>query len=153
MANHGFVTTNKWLTQDKVKEDIEEIISRCFKNKIFLVINGDNSFSIGFEYPWNITCWFENCHKVEFRNPAPDWCWWIMFVIQNELAIKYNGLISDEGTGEEKWKGIPNKYPTFKSYLNGRFSHIKQPAKSALKLINHFLSSTAPRKVKETYKP
>lgn len=149
MANHGFVTTKKWLTGDRVEKDIKEIIEERFKNKV-PIVRTEDSFEIGFEYPWSFGCWVENCHKVEFRNPMPDWCWWVMAVIQNDLAIKYNGLISDEGVNGY-WKGVQNKYPTFRLWVKARHAHMKNPGKWILENLMLYLElySNAPDPVKE----
>jgi hypothetical protein len=152
MGNHGFVTTKKWLTGDRLEKDLKEIIEERFQNKVPYT-REDDYFEIGFNYPWKFGCWIENCHKVEFRNPNADWCWWAMAVIQNELALRYNGLISDEGVGE-KWKGVANKYPTFRNYIEARLAHMKNPTKWILKHLFLFceVHSNAPKEVKEMCK-
>ena len=115
MSNHGYVTSKRWFKADQIEEDLKEIVSRRFG---FIPIKrDDNGFAIGFGYPYEVEMWVENVHKLEFRNPMPQWCWWIQTVIQNELAIKYNGIISDEGVSE-KWKGKANKYPTYDDWLD-----------------------------------
>ncbi len=45
-------------------------------------------------------------------------------VIRNELASKYDGLISAEHEPNHSWKGIPNRFPTFVSYLENRCSRL-----------------------------
>ena len=152
MANHGFVTTKKWLTGDRVEEALKDILEERFESKIPYKRTNDY-FEIGFECPWVFGFWVENCHKLEFRHASPEWCWWVMCVIQNEFAIRYNGLISDEGV-EEKWKGEPNKYPTFRSWIAIRYRNMKNPGKWILERLALLLEgySSAPDEVKKMIK-
>ncbi len=46
-------------------------------------------------------------------------------LIQNILAHRYNGWISDEGTGDETWRGDPTKYPTYDSFLDVMTGHVE----------------------------
>jgi len=147
MSNHGYVTTKKWLKVDIIEENLKQILQNRFDGKIPYCRN-DDQFEIGFGYPWSFDMWVENVHKIEFRNPQPTWCWWIMVVIQNELAIMYNGTISDDGVNE-KWKGTPNKYPEFKDYLAVRYSHLSSPIKWFVKNIEKHAG--IPLEVKQTY--
>ncbi len=41
MANHGFITTKKWLTGDKVEEDFKQILCERFDNKTSYVRDGE----------------------------------------------------------------------------------------------------------------
>jgi len=147
MANHSFVTTRKFLKADQVEEDLKFILNKRFAGKISYTRDGEY-FEVGFEWPYHVPFWVENVHKLEFRNQVPDWCWWVQNILHNEFALLYNGWISDEGVGE-KWRGIPNKYPAFHSYLKAR----SEGHPWGLKLIGHLLKmmDNAPAEVKATY--
>jgi hypothetical protein len=41
---------------------------------------------------------------------------WTQTVVLNELAVLYDGLLSDEGV-PDIWKGNARKYPTLSSYM------------------------------------
>lgn len=148
MANHAFVTTKKWLKADRVEEDLKEILARRFNNKIPYKRDGD-TFEIGFRYPWNFPMWVENVHKLEFRHQPPDWCWWVEIVIANELALKYNGIISDEGV-DEKWAGVANKYPKYDDWLDAKHTSMPRVFKWFFKNMQKYVE--VPKEVKDTYK-
>lgn len=119
MANHSFVTTRKHYNPDKVEQDLKNILVERFSGRIPYKRDGSH-FDIGFEWPYSLSMWVENRHRLEFRNPRPDWAWWVQSVIHNEFALLYNGWISDEGV-KEKWRGEVGKFPTYKSYMYARF--------------------------------
>lgn len=130
MANHGFVTVRMKLTPERVDKDIREIVKRRFKNA--LMVEGPSLFddkkthgwmlSVKDQDNWQFSIWLSSPRKLEFRHPlGAEWLWWAqVLVMTEELAVKYHGIISDEGVGE-KWKGNPLKYPTFESWLDARF--------------------------------
>lgn len=148
MANHSFVTTRKWLKADRVEEDLKEILLKRFGNKMSYTREGDY-FVVGFDWPYEVPFWVENVHKLEFRNQMPNWCWWVQNILHNEFALLYNGWVSDEAVLPERWRGTPNKYPTFYSYLKAR----SKGHPWGLKLVGHLLKmmDNAPKQVKETY--
>lgn len=124
MANHGFVTTRRKLTWEKVDADIREINERRFDNILSIEVEKErkkNAIHYYFLAPagmheFGFSIWLVSPHKLEFRHPHSQWGWWAqVLVYTEELAAKYNGTISDEGV-EEKWKGDPKKYPTFMSW-------------------------------------
>lgn len=146
MANHGFVTTRKTLTPEMVDRDIREIVERRFKNKLEIKYDkvSENSPKKGtydiwagweFHLPipskndkrdwyYDFTAWIMSPHKLEFRHPHADWAFWAQScVLQEELAYRYNGIISDEGVSE-RWKSSPErlkKYATYRKWLEARF--------------------------------
>ena len=126
MANHAFVTSRKHFNSDQIERDIQEILTRRFKNKVGYTRQNDY-FEIGFgdkpEYPWSFTMWLASRRKLEFRHPVGDWNHWIFCVIQDEFACKYGGMISDEGV-DGRWRGDPNKYLTFKNYIDEAYAHV-----------------------------
>lgn len=111
--------------------------------------NGEH-FDVGFDYPWTVPLWVENVHKIEFRNGLHNWCWWVQNVIHNELAVLYNGWISDEGVSE-KWRGTPNKYPTFDSYLTARHAHLPLASRLLVEQMDKLARRDTPKEVRATY--
>lgn len=65
--------------------------------------------------------WLPTSRKVEIRHshhaPVSDFMWWVDASITNEIALAFDGTISDEGV-EERWKGEPDYCPHFKDYLS-----------------------------------
>ena len=81
MSNYTYIKTVRWLKEDQVEKDLQEILSRRFGNKIPYT-RKDGCFTIGFEYPWRISLWIETRHKLEARDPVPQWAYWLMVVIK-----------------------------------------------------------------------
>lgn len=50
-----------------------------------------------------------------------DWGYWFTYSIESRLCEKFGAILSDEGVSGS-WKDDPKKYPTFKSYLDERYS-------------------------------
>jgi hypothetical protein len=165
MANHGYVTTRRILTPEEVDKDIREIVERRFKGHIDvefkkLLKDPKKSSFRGYE-SWDIwalwvfspkdkkfkkesrhcfEAWIMSQRKLEFRHPHGEWAWWGQMIVQEELAYKYGGTVSDEGV-EERWKVTPEKlakYRHYKDWITHRWTwNPKQPklvAKAMIKL-------------------
>lgn len=62
---------------------------------------------------------------------------WTSTLIHNELAIRYNGLISDEGI-PDIWEGDTSKYPTYRSWVKAMHPiWMDKPTEEYLKAIEH----------------
>lgn len=165
MANHGYVTTRRHLTPEEVDQDIREIVKRRFNDIIDVRFEKNAPEPGKHEFRgtlfWNIWgCWvFEpkdeklkktsnyifgawlmSHRKLEFRHPHGDWSWWGQMIVQDELAFKYDGIISDEGV-EERWKVTQeklDKYRHYKDWVTHRWSwnpkRSKIGAKAMIKL-------------------
>lgn len=146
MGNIGSITTRRWIKVEQLADDLKAIIASKFDGK--LPIKKEFSyFTIGFEHPWCIELWLENCHRIEFRAPLPKWSWWVRCVIENELALLYNGWISDEGVSE-RWRGVPDKYPRFRDYMKAMSEGVPTLFAAAWRVIE---TQHAPKEVKATY--
>lgn len=144
MANHGFVTTRRKLTVERVDKDIREIVERRFKGLASVKLENFGppkdeherwamwDFTVPCtedlkrgRFPWGFEIWFTTPHKLEFRHSftgSQDWCSWAQCcVMEEELAKLYNGWVSDEGV-DNRWRGKPEKYPTFQSWLDILYS-------------------------------
>lgn len=150
MANHGFVTTRRILTPEVVDKDIREIVKRRFKDEVEVTLTkhsekpskhpfeGHEFWDIWalwhFEpksraikedrrHSFSFETWQMSHRKLEFRHPHGEWAWWAQMTIQNELAYKYDGTISDEGV-EERWKVTPErlkKYYHYRDWVTKRY--------------------------------
>lgn len=134
MSNTGHITTKKNLKDAQLLKDVKEIVLRRLGNKI--PVKENYNIIVGFQYPWNVELWLENKNRIGFSAPYRKWSWWVRSIIENELAVKYSGWISDEGL-EEKWHGEINKYPTFEDYIKecskGREKYYLQEWKMEMK--------------------
>lgn len=171
MANHGYVTTRRHLTPEEVDRDIREIVKRRFKDLIEVRYEktapepSTHNFR-GTDF-WNIWAlwafepkdeklkktsnyifevWIMNRRKLEFRHPHGDWSWWGQMTVQNELAYKYDGTISDEGV-EERWKVDQkklDKYRHYRDWVTKRWPRQTVAQKAARAVMARLELSTTP---------
>lgn len=114
MANHGFITTKRQLTVEKLKAALDEINKRRFRGLLELPPDGDSGFVITVKDLVERPIWVASRRKIEIRHSCGggDFAWWIDAVVLNDLALAFDGVISDEGVGD-KWRGVENKYPRY----------------------------------------
>lgn len=127
MANHGFVTSRKWFREGEIEEHLHDINQKRFKGLLKISKEEDASWTIEIGKLAYFSMWIENRNKLEFRHPYNFWMEWVMVVIQNILAHHYNGWISDEGLGEERWRGDPTKFQTYESFVDVFTEHVEDP--------------------------
>ncbi len=118
MGNICTIKSRKKLKYDQVTADLHEINRRCFKS--LLEIQEVLEFNC-----WNI-CFNGNVGFTIHKSPTykgrltlkhgRHWWTWVDVVVTNELALKYNGSITDEGVSGS-WKGEPGKYPNIRSWF------------------------------------
>ena len=138
MANHCSVKTKKLMSAKKISDLLADLNMRCFKGNLHIeYYKGENGswgpdvwdleyLSIGQSFGTRV-CWLNSNRSFEIRHGGGgDFIWWVDNVITNEVAVVFNGIISDDGV-EEKWPGVPNKYDSFKKYLYNMWKHIKEP--------------------------
>lgn len=131
MANHGYISSKKNLKKDQVYKDLQEINQRRFKGLLNIECAkgwSDNAWEISYhesgeKHLKGFTIWISSKRKLEHRH-EDFWVFYLEIVFSHELGFKYNGKISDECC-DEKWDPDPNKYPTYKSWLETRYSHLK----------------------------
>lgn len=140
MANHGFVSCKKKPTIPLIGEVIRNLNNTRFKQQLDIEEDG-GCFQVTpkfDEYAGAVTVWLASPKKIEIRHGHwRQFMWWVDASIINELALRFNGLISDEGVSE-KWQGEPNKYETYLSWLRLITAHITHPV-NLLYVIQHYL--------------
>jgi len=126
MANHGYVTSRRNFNKDQVLSDLHEINQRRFGG--LLTIENDPTTSelfILFDNYQAFSMWISSNKTLEFRHQL-GWGFYVEMIFRNELAAKYDGLISDEYDGrKEKQKADPNKYPTYRTWVEATKAHMK----------------------------
>lgn len=77
-------------------------------------------------FQWEI--FRETKRKFGGKHPRSDWGQWMMYVVQNELAFRHNGRISDEGV-QGTWKGDPTKesIASFRAWIQTRWEGCFEP--------------------------
>ena len=131
MANHGWVKSKKVIPPELVSEILDELNKKLFKGNLQIEYSISTPESPGYgEHTWVLryvseekewasrVCWLDTPKKFEMRHGGGSkFAWWIDTAILNEVAVRTNGTIYDDGD-DEKSKGVPNKFDTFKSYLD-----------------------------------
>lgn len=130
MANHGFIKTKKPLKPSDLKRLLEEINQERFCGKFKISDGGwteGKSFTVEIVEDSPAThrhFWLASPRKIEHRHgPGGDFCWWVETIFANDMAVKLNGKLSDEGVGGS-WPGEPGKWPTMKSYVEEQWEHV-----------------------------
>lgn len=119
MANHGFVTTKKKLTHARLIAIVNEINAELLGGSLKVTPYGgkEPGVSVVMDLPHNgLPIWLASSRKIEIRHQARgDVGRWIDAMLANELALRLDGTISDEGVSD-KWKGEHGKYRTLRDY-------------------------------------
>jgi hypothetical protein len=129
MGNLGFISSKSNLTIEQIYADIQDIINRRFDNKIEVELSQDyedKSF-ITVSDPHSklfFNMWLQTNRKIEHSH-GQGFMWWIELIIDNELAVKYKGKLSDEGTGFKTWQPDIHKYPTYQDYFDTTWKNLK----------------------------
>lgn len=131
MSNHGFVKTRKPITAEKFEELIKDLDNRVFKGHLSPSRYPDGSGwliayrSQGKEWTYRLF-WLATSRTLETRHSHGDMIsWWMCAVIQNEVALQFNGIISDEGI-DDKWGGEKGKFDTFQKYKKLQWAHLNR---------------------------
>lgn len=134
MANCGYVIKcEKEITKEVIDIIVKDFMKEYDLNRFFQLESSDVSWCIqcknkkyyrylqfwigkyskydGEEISWTTPC-------VEFRHSHgfDDLMWWMDFALENYIASKLDGLITDDGD-DEIMKPDTNKYKYFREYL------------------------------------
>lgn len=146
MANHGFITSKKNFKKEQVIKDLQEINLRRFDRKLTISSDFDTEWFIS-HGGYGFYIWISSPRKLEHRH-ASGWLYYLELVFAEEMGKKYNAIMSDEGS-DEKWKPRPEKYPTFKSWLDILYGHSKIKHPESYKTMIDLEMETCPRGFKK----
>jgi hypothetical protein len=122
--NHAFVTLPKNIPPDDLNGLLREVVQAKW-GEALKVEREKNEWSVG-SYPYGVSIWFGKPNRLELRKHHPcELSWWIQIFVQESIAKHYNGWCKDEGSGG-RWRGKPDKYPTFKHYFDMLHAHIPE---------------------------
>lgn len=147
MSNTTWVTTRKNLTVDRVVSDLEDIIHSKGLDHLWGVAHSGYEITIFFNSSQptdDFSFWLVNKNRIEFshgqcRGAHCEYLSWVLSFIQNELSLKYNGWIRDEGLGpREVIEAVPNKYNTYQSYFEKKLDHVSKGTARYESLVNFF---------------
>lgn len=145
MANHGYVKSRKKIKPEQVSELLETVNQKWFKGNLVVEYHkstnedpgwGDHTWMVSYissedkqEYARRVF-WLETSRSfhVSHGGGGGDFAWWMDQTITNEVALMCDGNISDDGDCEyKKYKGEPDYYPTFLSFVEMMKSHVEKP--------------------------
>lgn len=119
MSNTARITSRRIFKS----EDVAKIIQATLDNlgltatiKIAEVTPDLIRLSSEKEGVYDIDFWMYK-RKIEYSLSIRRFESWVCHSIENNIAVAYGGRLGDEGS-TDRWEGIANKYPTFKSYLD-----------------------------------
>lgn len=116
MANYGYVTTRKTLNINTLFEAVSKIIYDRFRDSIKVSLC-NKTISVDIYREIDRTLRLESKHKIAIRhNGGDDFVWWVDCVVTNDLALMFNGKISDDGIGD-KWVGEADYCPRFVDFV------------------------------------
>ena len=130
MANHGWITSKKKMNKEVISQLINDLNNRLFKNNLSIELQNDLWLVSYFseESPYTFAtrnCWLEKPTKFVMEHSGGSvFAWWIDSVILNEVAVKFNGTICEDGT-DSKTQGTPNKFDSFEDFFNSFYSHMR----------------------------
>jgi hypothetical protein len=130
MANHGYVTTRRKLTTDRLEELVEGIGRARFDGSLRISRDGGNVVVED-----GLSLRTVSGGKIEARNHLDgEYGDWIEAVVMNDLALALDGIISADGVNKT-CKGVPGIYPTLRSYIKAmRFFASLLGGKAAMEL-------------------
>lgn len=132
MANYGWVISRKKMTIESISQIMDELNKRCFKNNLVINTKSNSHWSIEYKSYAHRLCWLDSPHKfVVSHGGGTSFEWWINQSVLNEVAVKFNGTIHDDGC-EEKIKGVSNKFDSFEIFLNEFYSKQRKDLKPIL---------------------
>jgi len=141
MANHGFVKCKKKVTFEALGKALVEINQDRFDNYLD-ISEGHESWIVTCPNYWgrgDMPIWLKTSRTIETRHQhGGDLWWWVDSVITNELALKFNGRIADEGVSDT-WDAKEEYYPTYQSWCEMMINHIEDPEHRAICFKNHNL--------------
>ena len=154
MANHGYTTTKKFMSIEKIDADLREFIARHCGG----IAEVEGPFDLEDELAgWFVTflddeyerfsVWLHSRRKLEFRHPlGAKVPYWAQALFQHEMAKKYNGRISDDGY-EGSNDPDPEGMDTFTKYTDLMASI--QPTAAARALTRRFYTMHLDKRYKE----
>ena len=117
MGNLGFVKTRHRVGFSEVREALGEIVPRRFGALIEVrEYPEDEEFEVGY-FPAGIAFAIQLAHgQIKILHQTNLFVSWLEVVVAHELALRFHGVISEEGVGGT-WHGKRNKYLHFEDYI------------------------------------
>lgn len=141
MANHGYVTFKKPVLAASISQLLWDLNIKLFRDVLEITYSEATAGDVAYgPHTWLLVyrtrnidwvrrvCWLESSTQFTMRHGGGSrLAWWMDTAILNEVAVQFNGTISDDGI-DDKWAGEPGKYNEFSDYVNLTMQHCKDPA-------------------------
>lgn len=126
MSNHGWISTKANLKIERVAAHLDEINCRRFRDKLTIEEISKAEWHIKYNETrpssplvWEYcSLWICSPRRIEFRHPHNSWIYYVQVVFTEELAQALRGKLSDEGLPPPAWEPHPEKYPSYKSWID-----------------------------------
>jgi len=120
MGNHAFVKKTKGMTPAGITQLLNDLNQSRFYGKLSITMEGENCWIIdlvekGHEFV-HLRCYIENKNFEMCHYHHGSLGWWVDNTIVNEVALKFDGTISDDA-GPETWKGRRGFRKTFREHM------------------------------------
>lgn len=136
MSSHCFIKTSKYLEANEVEKDLKDIIHRKFSDLLKIetnVIDGEIcDWNIIFDDVRRFPICLKNPNNLIFEHPDNSWAYWAQLVVENELAVKYNGRVTDEEYPQQEIKPLLKRHDSFRVFLEATIHHSPQWKKALI---------------------
>lgn len=128
MANHAYVKTKLKMSPEEITCLVQQLNDNIFHNCLKIEY-GEGGWG---EYTWEVTVlnedgkecghkifWLNSPNSFEMRHSGGNFIWWIDTIITNEIALKFKGIITDDGHGDKvKPERKYNKFRRFNKMMS-----------------------------------
>jgi hypothetical protein len=133
MANYAKIKTKLKMQPNNITKLLNDLNTTIFKNTLTITYTGSDK---PYYHEWFIQqnnditqyriCWLNNSTSFEIKHGGgKNFIWWVDFAICNEIAVKFNGIWTDEADNDKR-KGIPHKYDNFQEHTERMFDYMKE---------------------------
>ncbi len=121
-TNHGHVTTKKKMTPVLVSDLLNQLNRDLFKEVMTIeYIKNSNKpihvWSLYYGDEFWVMCWLNTSKKFEISYGGRLFTWWMSEIISNELALKFDGIITDEKNKKKGKKELKSYQEYIEKYL------------------------------------
>lgn len=117
MANHGYVKTKLPMTKADIIKILEDLNKSHFSGNMAIEHGSSKYIETYYREQPCRQLWLNSKNSFVIRHGGgTQMHWWIDTVIRHTIAKKFNGIIKDDGYGEEITESV-DKYSSYKKYL------------------------------------
>lgn len=119
--NHAFASSARPLDLVALLAATQEVVKATFGELLIAYVVGDTVEVVRAVDPKDcyLTIWLKAKRTIEFRQgfvPGRTFGHYLQWVVQTNLAARFGGRCSDEGTGSRTWPPKPDEFPNFHAF-------------------------------------